>query len=74
MLAAKKLYGMDVQCEGPRVERIRTMGGQGRTVVLELGTEAVVPTAMPVSGMASACLCSSRTTGQPCPVSSASLS
>ncbi len=42
MLAAKKLYGMDVQCEGPRVERIRTMGGQGRTVVLELGTEAVV--------------------------------
>ena len=42
MLAAKKLYGMDVQCEGPRIEKIRTMGGQGRTVVLELGAEAVV--------------------------------
>lgn len=42
MLAAKKLYGRDVQCEGPRIERIGTMGGQGRTVVLELNAEAVV--------------------------------
>ncbi len=41
MLAAKKLYGIDVQCEGPQIEKVRTMGGQDRTVILELSAEAV---------------------------------
>lgn len=39
MLAMKKLYGMDSQCEGPQVDRIRIMDGQERAVILDLNAE-----------------------------------
>lgn len=41
MLAAKKLYGMDSECEGPQVAGIRIVDTEGGTVVLDMSSQVM---------------------------------
>ena len=41
MLAAKKLYGMNSECEGPQVDGVRTVDAQSGTVILDMSGQVM---------------------------------